>query len=65
MKRFWWSLKVEKVYLRAYQTRKDAKRWIIQTIEKVKEIRPLSSVEGKTPNEFHTSAPAEGRLMAS
>ena len=65
IERFWRSLKVEEVYLRAYETGKDATRWISQTIHKVKKIRPLSSVEGKTPNEFHTSTPAEGLLRAS
>ena len=40
IERFWCSLKIEEVYLRAYDTRADAKRCISRYISKVNTMRP-------------------------
>jgi putative transposase len=65
IERFWRSLKYEEVYLTAYDTVADAKRWIYRYIEKYNTIRPHSSLEGKAPDKIHAIAPAEGLLKAS
>ena len=65
IERFWRSLKYEDVYLRAYDTVADAKRWIYRYIERYNTIRPHSSLGGKTPDKIHAIAPAEGLLKAS
>ena len=65
IERFWRSLKYEKVYLRAYDTVADAKRWIYRYIERYNTIRPHSSLGGKTPDKIHAIVPAEGLLKAS
>jgi putative transposase len=65
IERFWRSLKYEEVYLRAYDTVADAKRWIYRYIERYNTIRPHSSLGGKTPNKIHSLAPAAGLLKAS
>ena len=65
IERFWRSLKYEEVYLRAYDTVTDAKRWIYRYIERYNTIRPHSSLGGKTPDKIHAIAPAEGLLKAS
>jgi putative transposase len=65
IERFWRSLKYEEVYLRAYDTVADAKRWIYRYIERYNTIRPHASLGGKTPEKIHSLAPAEGLLKAS
>ena len=65
IERFWRSLKYEEVYLRAYDTVADAKRWIYRYIERYNTIRPHSSLGGKTPDKIHAIASAEGLLKAS
>ena len=65
IERFWRSLKYEEVYLRAYDTVADAKRWIYRYIERYNTIRPHASLGGKTPDKIHAIAPAEGLLKAS
>ena len=40
---FWRSLRYEEVYLRAYDTVADAKRWIYRYIERYNSIRPHAS----------------------
>ena len=65
IERFWRSLKYEEVYLRAYDTVADAKRWIYRYIERYNTIRPHASLGGKTPDKIHSLAPAEGLLKAS
>ena len=65
IERFWRSLKYEEVYLRAYDTVADAKRWIYRYLERYNTIRPHASLGGKTPNKIHSLAPAEGLLKAS
>jgi hypothetical protein len=64
IERFWHSLKYEEVYLRAYDTVADAKRWIYRYIERYNTMRPYSSLGGKTPDKFHAIAQAEGLLKA-
>ena len=44
IERFWRSLRVEEVYLRAYDTVADAKRFISRYINKVNTIRPHASL---------------------
>jgi putative transposase len=53
IERFWRSLKYEEVYLRAYDTVADAKRWIYRYIERYNTIRPHASLGGKTPDKIH------------
>jgi putative transposase len=65
IERFWRSLKYEEVYLRAYDTVADAKRWIYRYIDRYNTIRPHASLGGKTPEKIHSLAPAEGLLKAS
>jgi putative transposase len=65
IERFRRSLKYEEVYLRAYDTVADAKRWIYRYIERYNTIRPHSSLGGKTPDKIHAIAPAEGLLKGS
>ena len=65
IERIWRSLKYEEVYLRAYDTVADAKRWIYRYIERYNTIRPHSSLGGKTPDKIHSLAPAEELLKAS
>ena len=65
IERFWRSLKYEEVYLRAYDTVADAKRWIYRYIERYNTIRPHASLGGKTPDKIHAIAPVEGLLKAS
>ena len=65
IERFWRSLKYEEVYLRAYDTVADAKRWIYRYIDRYNSIRPHASLGGKTPDKIHSLAPAEGLLKAS
>jgi putative transposase len=65
IKRFRRSLKGEEVYLRAYDTVPDEKRWIYRDIERYNTIRPHSSLGGKTPDKIHTITPAEELVMAS
>ena len=65
IERFWRSLKYEEVYLRAYDTVADAKRWIYRYIERYNTIRPHASLGGKTPDKIHSLAPAEELLKAS
>jgi putative transposase len=65
IERLWRSLKYEEVYLRAYDTAADAKRWIYRYIERYNTIRPYASLEGKTPDKIHSLAPVEGLLKAS
>jgi putative transposase len=65
IERFWRSLKYEEVYLRAYDTVADAKRWIYRYVERYNTIRPHPSLGGKTPDRIQAIAPAEGLLMAS
>ena len=65
IERFWRSLKYEEVYLRAYDTVADAKRWIYRYIERYNTIRPHASLGGKTPDKIHAIASAEGLLKAS
>jgi len=65
IERFWRSLKYEEVYLRAYDTVADAKRWIYRYIERYNTIRPHSSLGGKTPDKIYAIAQAEGLLKAS
>jgi putative transposase len=65
IERFWRSLKYEEVYLRAYDTVSDAKRWIYRYIEKYNTIHPHASLGGKPPNKIQSIALAEGLLKAS
>ena len=65
IERFWRSLKYEEVYLRAYDTVADAKRFINRYIYKYNTIRPHASLGGKTPDNIHAIAPAEELLKAS
>jgi putative transposase len=65
IERFWRSLKYEEVYLRAYDTVADAKRFIIRYINKFNTIRPHASLGGKTPGNIHAIAPADELLKAS
>ncbi len=65
IERFWRSLKYEEVYLRAYDTVADAKRWIYRYIERYSTIRPHAPLGGKTPDKIHTTNQADHLLMAS
>ena len=65
IERFWRSLKYEEVYLRAYDTVADAKRFINRYINKYNTIRPHASLGGKTPDNIHAITPAEELLKAS
>ena len=65
IERFWRSLKYEEVYLKAYVTVADAKRWIYRYIERYNMIRPHAALGGKTPGRIYAIAPAEGLLKAS
>ena len=46
VERFWCSLKVEEVYLRAYEMRVDPKRWISRYINTVNTIWAHASLGG-------------------
>ena len=65
IERFWRSFMYEEVYLRAYDTVADAKRWIYRYIERYNTIRPHASLGGKTPDKIHAIASVEGLLKAS
>jgi putative transposase len=65
IERFWRSLKYEEVYLRAYDTVADAKRWIYRYIERYNTIRPHASLGAKTPDKIHRTKQADHLLMAS
>ena len=65
IERFWRSLKYEEVYLRAYDTVADAKRWIDRYIERYNTIRPRASLGGKTPDNIHRTKQADQLLKAS
>ena len=58
---FWRSLRYEEVYLRAYDTVADAKRWIYR----YNSIRPHASLGGKTPDEIDTTTQTDQLLNAS
>jgi putative transposase len=65
IERFWRSLKYEEVYLRAYDTVADAKRWIYRYIDIYNTICPHASLGGRTSDKIHATAPTEGLLKAS
>ena len=65
IERFWRTLKCEEVYLRAYDTVADAKRWIYRYIERYNTILPHASLIGKTPDRIHTTIQADQLLKAS
>ena len=65
IERLWRSLKYEEVYLRAYDTVADAKRWIYRYIERSNTIRPHGSLGGKTPDRIHTTIQTGQQLKAS
>ena len=57
VERFWRSLKYEEVYLRAYESASIAKHFIGQYIAFYNELRPHSTLDGKTPSEVYFKKP--------
>ena len=53
IERLWRSLKYENVYLNAYETGSEARTGIGRWITFYNNIRPHSSLEGKTPNDWY------------
>ena len=53
IERLWRSLKHEEVYLKAYDTVKQAKQSIAEYLDFYNMIRPHSSLNKATPNEFY------------
>jgi len=54
IERFWWTLKHEEVYLRAYDSLWEARSYISNYIDFYNSDRPHSSLEHKTPVEAYT-----------
>ena len=65
IERFSHALKVERVYPKASDSVSEAKRWTRRTIDKVNDIGTQLANGGKTPNQFHSSIPAEALLLPS
>jgi putative transposase len=59
IERFWKSLKYEEVYLRAYESASEAKHFIGRYIRFYTELRPHSSLDGRTPDAVYFSQPTE------
>ena len=53
IERLWRSVKHEEVYLKAYDTVKQAKQSIAEYLDFYNTIRPHSSLNKATPNEFY------------
>ena len=53
IERLWRSVKHEKVYLKAYDTVKQAKQSIAEYLDFYNLKRPHSSLDKMTPNEFY------------
>ncbi|MBB5061222.1 transposase InsO family protein [Granulicella aggregans] len=53
MERIWRTIKYEEVYLRAYDSVQEARTCLGKYIEFYNQIRPHSSLKGKTPNQVH------------
>ncbi|WP_026784872.1 integrase core domain-containing protein, partial [Pleomorphomonas koreensis] len=60
VERFWRSIKYEEVYLRAYESVRDARSSISNYIGFYNSGRPHSSLDGSTPDEAYFG----GRQMA-
>lgn len=58
VERFWWTLKHEEVYLRAYGSGSEARRSIGKYIAFYNSARPHSSLDGRTPDEAYFNSPA-------
>ena len=59
VERFWRSLKYEEVYLRAYESASEAKRFIGRYIAFYNQLRPHSSLDGKVPDMAYFNQPTE------
>jgi len=59
VERFWRSLKYEEVYLRAYDSASAAKHFIGHYIGFYNELRPHSSLDGRTPSEVYFNQPLQ------
>ena len=56
VERLWRSVKYEEVYLKAYDSVREAKQAIGQTLSFYNQGRPHSSLDGQTPNPFYFNA---------
>ncbi len=59
VERFWKSLKYEEVYLRAYDSTSDAKHFIGRYVSFYNELRPHSSLGGRTPDAACLTVPMQ------
>jgi putative transposase len=57
VERFWRSLKYEEVYLRAYESATEAKHFIGRYIAFYNELRPHSSLDGRSPDLVYFNQP--------
>ena len=53
VERLWWSVKYEEVYLHAYESVSDAKTGLQRYFTRYNQLRPHSSLDDKTPDEFY------------
>jgi len=59
VERFWRSIKYEEVYLRAYESAPEAKRYIERYVTFYNELRPHSALGGRTPHAVYFNQPLE------
>lgn len=53
IERFWRTLKIDEVYLRAYESMEDARKKIGLFIERYNHFRPHEALQGRTPDMFY------------
>jgi putative transposase len=64
IERLWRSLKLEHVYLHAFETGSEARRGIGSWIGSYNRQRPHSSIDGLTPNEAYGTDYEDEKLAA-
>ena len=53
VERLWRSLKYEEVYLRAYETVRDAQQGLARYVQFYNHVRPHRALDGRTPNRVY------------
>ena len=59
IERFWKSIKYEEVYLRAYESTSEAKHFIERYVTFYNQLRPHSSLDGRTPDAVYFDQPTQ------
>ena len=59
VERFWWTVKHEEVYLRAYESGSQARASLGRYIEFYNNERTHSSLDGRTPHDAYYNLPAK------